>query len=98
MRPANGVSSSPKREPQHLRARELLGVVLPERFGCGLQVDLVERDPSSGGVHERSCFLRQTCDVGRGELDVIEQRRPTNVRELVSADRCLRHAVDSEAQ
>ena len=82
-----------EREAQRLRAGELGGVgPFRERVGRGLQIGLVERDPTPTRPDERPRFARQPRDVGRGELDVVEHRRPAHVGELVRADRRLLRA------
>ena len=63
---------------------------LGERFGRGLQVGLVDRDPAPAGADQRARLLGELADLGRGQLDVVEHRRPAHVGELVGADRGLR--------
>ena len=76
-RPASGESSRPSAR-RNISAPEscCLVLALRERFGGGLQVDLIERDPTPAGTNQRTRFLREPRDVGRGELDVVEHRRP----------------------
>ena len=88
-----------EREAQHRGARELGGVgALGQRFGRGREVGAVDRDPALAGTDERARFLGQPRDVGGGELDIVEHRRPAHVRELVRADHRLRRRVDEHAQ
>ena len=89
--PASGGALDAEREAQRLRARELRRVgAFGERVGRGLEIGLVERDPTPAGTDERAGFAGEARDVGRGELDVVEDRRPAHVGELVRADDRLR--------
>ena len=60
-----------------------------ERVGRGREVGLVDRDPAAAGADQRPRFLGELVDLGGGELDVVEHRRPAHVGELVGADRGL---------
>ena len=76
-----------EREAQHGRARQLRGRgAFGERGRRGVEVGAVDRDPASAGADQRPRFLGQSCDVGRGELDVVEHRRPPDIGELAGAD------------
>ena len=62
------------------------GGPLGEGGGRLLEVGPVELDPLAARPHERAGLGGQPGDVGRGELDVVEHRRPAHVAELVGAD------------
>ena len=51
------------------------------------QVGPIDRDPPATGADQRPGFLGQAGDVGRGQLHVVEDRRPPHVGELGRADR-----------
>ena len=63
---------------------------LGERGGGLLEVDPVELDPLAVRPHQRAGLGGQAGDVGGGELDVVEHRRPAHVAELVGADDACR--------
>ena len=65
---------------------------------AALRSALVDRDPAAAGADERAGFLGQPRDVGGGELDVVEHRRPAHVGELVGADGRRRRRVGEHAQ
>ncbi len=75
---------------QDLRARELAGRgPFGQRSGRFLQIGPIKLDPPASRLHERSGFGGQTGDVGRGQLDVVENRRPPHIAQLVGADHRL---------
>ena len=51
-----------------------------------LEVDPIELDPVAARLHQRSGLAGQPGDVGRAELDVVEEHRPRDVAQLVGAD------------
>ena len=72
---------------QDLGAGELRDRLALGERGCGLlEVDPIDLDPAAAGLHERPRLAGEPGDVGRGELDVVEQHRPRHVAELVGAD------------
>ena len=84
---------------QDLGAGQLLGAgPLGEGGGGLLEVDAVELHPLAVRPHERAGLGGQPGDVGGGELDVVEHRRPAHVAELVGADHRLAGGLDEEAQ
>ena len=88
-----------EREAQHLGARELLGLgPFGERLGRGLEVGLLDRDPATAGTDQRARFLREPGDLRGRELDVVEDGRPRDVRELVRTRRRIGRRVDVHAQ
>ena len=90
MPPASGVPSRPSaRRSMSAPVSWVVSARSAERVGRGAQVGLVERDPLATRADERPGLLGQRADLGRGELDVVEHRRPAHVGELVGADRGL---------
>ena len=88
-----------QRETQHvgtgqLRRRGALG----ERSGSRVQVDTIDRDPPPTRADQWSCLPRQAGDVGRGQLDVVEDHRPPHVSELGRARRRGRRRVGEDSQ
>ena len=59
---------------------------------------MVQRDPASSGAHERARLLGETGDVGGGQFDVVEHRRPRHVRQLMRADRGLARRLGPHPQ
>ena len=89
----------PERVAQHLGAGEL-GRALPlgQRFGRGGQVGVVDRDPLAVRLHQWTGLRGQPGDLGRVELDVVEQHRPPDVGQLVGTDHRRRRRVGFESQ
>ena len=65
-------------------------VALGERGGRLLEVDPIDLDPAVARPDERARLLGEPGDVGRRELDVVEQHGPRHVAELVGADHGVR--------
>ena len=63
-----------------------------------LEVGPVELDPPAARPHERAGLGRQPGDVGGGQLDVVEHRRPADVAELVGADDGVARRLGEQAQ
>ena len=74
------------------------GGALGEGGGRLLEVDLVELDPLAVRLHQRAGLGGEPGDVGGGELDVVEHRRPAHVGELVGADHGVALRVDEEPE
>ncbi len=75
------------RVAEDLGPGELGGVgPLGQRGRRLLEVGPVELDPPPVGADQRSGLGGQARDLGRGELDVVEQGGPADVAELVGAD------------
>ena len=73
---------------QDLGAGELRDrLALGQRGRGPLQIDPVDLDPAAARLHQRRRLPGEPRDLGRGELDVVEQHRPRHVAELVGADR-----------
>ena len=80
----------PERVAQHLRARELGGRgPLGQRSGRRLEVGMIELDPATTRADQGPGFGGEAGDVGGGQLDIVEQRRPADVGELLRADHRL---------
>jgi hypothetical protein len=75
--------------PRHLGDRGPLG----QRGGGRGQIGPVEVDPAALHPHERRRLLGEPGDVGRVELQIVEQHRPAHVGQLAHPD--LRVAPDS---
>ena len=72
--------------------------LLRERLRGSREIGAIDGDPTVAGADERPRFLGQPRDVGRGELDVVEHRRPAHVGELVRADDRFGGLVDEHPQ
>ena len=81
MPPASGEPSRPSAR-RSISAPESCVVVArsASASAAAFEVGLVDRDPPAAGADQRPRFLGQPRDVGRGELDVVEHRRPADVR------------------
>ena len=86
-------------EAQDLGAGELGRVgPLGERGGRLLEVGPVELDPPAARPDERAGLGGEPGDLGRGELDVVEHRRPAHVAQLVGADHGVAGRLGEQAQ
>ena len=88
MPPASGEPSRP-RARRSISAPDELGRrwrARRARPAAALRSARSMRDPPAAGADERPRFLGQLGDVGGGELDVVEHRRPPHVGELAGAD------------
>ena len=68
-------------------ARELRDLgLLRERERGGLEVGLVELDPTPLGLDEGTRLRGELGDRGGVELEVVEQHRPLHLRKLTGTD------------
>ena len=73
-------------------------LALLERRRGLLEVDPIDLDPPAARLHQRARLLGEPADVGRGQLDVVEQDRPRDVAELVRADHRAARRLGEQAQ
>ena len=88
----------PDRPTEHLATAHLVGSVT-QRFVSSCQVCFVDADPPAVALDERGCLLGEFSDLGGGQLDVVEEHRPSHVRQLGSGGRGLAiQRCESEAR
>ena len=106
--PARTGDGQPTRERVALQAEGVAQQLGPRHAGGGLpfgqgggcrgQIGVIDLDPVAMGPHQRTGLGGQAGDLGRIELDVVEQDRPAHVGQLVRADHRRGGRVGLEAQ